>query len=1164
MEPKPQIPPHSSVSPSCGNGEGQAEHRRSERLQTTSGRTRDRIKPKVFKAAPKQSQITTASTKREGNRRVASCGDENTAVSKSFRHKGVRGSSQNTALPSAKAQMDCTTSEKSCDSAKDKDTPESPTAAKRWVIGPLLHSFKSKMASFSEIVMSPVRLFKPTDSLSSGAIGLHDRGALSFNKTADNSSDSVHNQQAHVTQKLQFDGSSNEVTGDGELLETAGELKCKVEPPERECDFASSRLTRGVLLRDEQPVHLDPPKSCSNQSVLGGPPEHCGDSSSSNDGDDAHDAKTIRLPDSSVFDTPPDSFSKADAAPAQEDLEEGTAVQNAQICSSPRKLPKSISVTPAPFAAYRPNSRQKGMGRKVTFNEKVKGEEEKGESQRSSCVSSDEEVGLPQNDDEATLKRPQPEERKRTRKPLETDLEWAVKAKRRIKAEKVEGATRRRGKKKDVSPKECLSEWLEISEDILYTQTSDNRVTDSGTNLLSSSHESTVDIEMSEVDMSDAALKLEGSNRLTRGQARSKQSTPAPAKVDQLENEYADCFTDCLAVSFYADKSHNDNSTNGRDNEDTITGSLSRKPRQPAKKTAALDDSNLVTNRTKLKSEDEGSFFFSPNLSNSTGSLLSTTALEQSNSKSGRGTKRRLMKKRGQMYDEFPDDSPSASILKLDKSVSETRDSGEKSRQENMEQICKENSTDESERMPSERGCPKALKRKSPSSSTKENCVDGTDNGEEDDNAFMDTEKVPEATATGSGSNRLMRSNSCPEIPSLSHHDQPWRSPTLPLHGRAPPLPTPHRPVLHPSPHLPPSPSKRARRHTVCSVEIEREIAPLCLRKEVYPTGRGGLYGSPSHPLCPIAASPSTSFTALVSSFLSSPLAFLSRRSDRGKRKAHDDDSLSTSSSSSSSLSPGATLSCSTSSPPFASSSAVHHSLPGFTCSAPPRSSHFSASVSQDCSSHSEVFSEGEEDSGQQSEDGEENRCSVNLDLLSREMPEEKALSDSEIKMETKQGEQGKVSSIRIRKTLPKPLKNLTPMGLPKLIRPKKKEFSIEEIYTNKNFTKPAEGRLETIFEAPLKRRDGSHCLLGQKRVKRFVEFPELGLVRKLRKPLVCAGTGSSTQKKTSGQSSGGRPRRGAWSTSQDDPRPEDLDSLLCSKLDQLDSLMSLMDEGTS
>lgn len=106
--------------------------------------------------------------------------------------------------------------------------------------------------------------------------------------------------------------------------------------------------------------------------------------------------------------------------------------------------------------------------------------------------------------------------------------------------------------------------------------------------------------------------------------------------------------------------------------------------------------------------------------------------------------------------------------------------------------------------------------------------------------------------------------------------------------------------------------------------------------------------------------------------------------------------------------------------------------------------------------------------------------------------------------------------------------------------------------------------RLETIFEVPHKRRDGSHCLLGQKRVKRFVEFPELGKVRKLRKPLVTPGICSSTQK-TGGQSSGGRPRRGAWSSFKDDsqPSPEDLDSLLCSKLDQLDSLMAA-DDGTS
>ncbi|XP_045074545.1 uncharacterized protein prr14 [Coregonus clupeaformis] len=43
-------------------------------------------------------------------------------------------------------------------------SPGSPTSVKRWVIGPLFQSFKSKMASFTQIVMSPVRLFKPSGS----------------------------------------------------------------------------------------------------------------------------------------------------------------------------------------------------------------------------------------------------------------------------------------------------------------------------------------------------------------------------------------------------------------------------------------------------------------------------------------------------------------------------------------------------------------------------------------------------------------------------------------------------------------------------------------------------------------------------------------------------------------------------------------------------------------------------------------------------------------------------------------------------------------------------------------------------------------------------------------------------------------------------------------
>ena len=45
--------------------------------------------------------------------------------------------------------------------------PKSPSPVKGWVIGPLFQSFKSKMASFTEIVMSPVKLFKPTNILQS-------------------------------------------------------------------------------------------------------------------------------------------------------------------------------------------------------------------------------------------------------------------------------------------------------------------------------------------------------------------------------------------------------------------------------------------------------------------------------------------------------------------------------------------------------------------------------------------------------------------------------------------------------------------------------------------------------------------------------------------------------------------------------------------------------------------------------------------------------------------------------------------------------------------------------------------------------------------------------------------------------------------------------------
>ncbi|ERE87877.1 protein PRR14L isoform X1 [Cricetulus griseus] len=92
-----------------------------------------------------------------------------------------------------------------------------------------------------------------------------------------------------------------------------------------------------------------------------------------------------------------------------------------------------------------------------------------------------------------------------------------------------------------------------------------------------------------------------------------------------------------------------------------------------------------------------------------------------------------------------------------------------------------------------------------------------------------------------------------------------------------------------------------------------------------------------------------------------------------------------------------------------------------------------------------------------------------------------------------------KVSQIRIRKTIPKPDPNLTPMGLPRPKRLKKKEFSLEEIYTNKNYKSPPANRcLETIFEEP-KERNGTLISVSQQKRKRVLEFQDFTIPRKRR-----------------------------------------------------------------
>ncbi|XP_014049380.1 uncharacterized protein isoform X3 [Salmo salar] len=153
---------------------------------------------------------------------------------------------------------------------------------------------------------------------------------------------------------------------------------------------------------------------------------------------------------------------------------------------------------------------------------------------------------------------------------------------------------------------------------------------------------------------------------------------------------------------------------------------------------------------------------------------------------------------------------------------------------------------------------------------------------------------------------RLLRSYSCPEIPALLHHDSHW---TTSLHGRILSVPRLH-PALFPPVPTPPSPSKRPRRHTVSSVEIEREMAPLCLRKEVFPSRRSYSLGNPSYHLLP-SVPLSTSISVWASCFLSSPLAFLSRKLQKGSLAATSSACSHDTSSSPSSVSSSISPSCS-------------------------------------------------------------------------------------------------------------------------------------------------------------------------------------------------------------------------------------------------------------
>ncbi|XP_010615716.1 proline-rich protein 14 isoform X2 [Fukomys damarensis] len=117
----------------------------------------------------------------------------------------------------------------------------------------------------------------------------------------------------------------------------------------------------------------------------------------------------------------------------------------------------------------------------------------------------------------------------------------------------------------------------------------------------------------------------------------------------------------------------------------------------------------------------------------------------------------------------------------------------------------------------------------------------------------------------------------------------------------------------------------------------------------------------------------------------------------------------------------------------------------------------------------------------------------------------DQVLSDPETKT------MGKVSRFRIRRTPTRPQLNLTPMGLPRPVRLNKKEFSLEEIYTNKNYQSPTSRRtFETIFEEP-RERNGTLIFTSSRKLRRAVEFRDSSLPRARRPPRGVRATAGRT-----------------------------------------------------
>ncbi|XP_016302581.1 uncharacterized protein LOC107658509 isoform X2 [Sinocyclocheilus anshuiensis] len=1030
----------------------------------------------------------------------------------------------------------------------ERDSPESPSAIKRWEFGPLLQSFKSKMASFTEIVMSPVRLFKPSDSLSLIALPNQHEKLIESNvenstRTEEAETDKCRNRlfpkrpssekvqcstapkRHRVAQRLNFctistsnnhepvfdhiqmhnEASSNEENQiDRPSSQTQAILQdvtrdvspCKAQSPflRTESDLSTDKLLNSASamsvssqasFQTDVLVVLHP---LSSERQTRSTDTACGHNRKSNFSEE--ESNLLKPVSDSSVNKPDPGVSSFSTSSDFDLIDKGTSTVGSEESfsrmatrKSPRKkyLSGSAGPTSTELATFVTGSKPLDLEMKESPSEN---------SMEWTHHSAVREV------------RP-----KRCREAPQTKKDLQARGKCDLQNAK-EGRPPRNRKIKNNNIA------LEINQgEETFVQVRKNR---KGVSIMQPRQDSNVPVGISNAADVEMKHSVEASDKMGQNKTIRSQLRKNVKRRTLLTSRNEDDATDTTSSQNGTQNVLIDNTMNGsseefqypmqsQESEKTIE---TRKTRRHLKITSdALQKRNIRPLKHKFEE------------------FSVTSVVDPAGPR--KPSKRTLLRSE-------------QSVISAEEQ--ETCVSGLKAREEIKELL----SPGSTVPVHSERKLSRPTKnlirsrRKDGLVAKRRGAIGGNSEAESQEKA---TEVIPVVSLSGSGHSRLLRSYSCPEIPSLvfsdchfprSHtHDNSTTSPSR----KSSPTPLPIH--LH-------SPSKRTRRHTVCSVEIEREIAPLCLRKEVYPASRGG-------PLCPSSPySPSTYLTALASCFLSSPLAFLSKSSSQGRSHASDTSTGSVSAASSfvTSSSPFPF------SPPFSSTLTSCHASTG-PSSVTPSPETPSTSVSSLCSAFSQSSLEGDSRVLQMECEESIDEERSNFDLkLSAAISEEKALSDSEIKTEIKDGQHGKVSSIRIRKKIPKPQNNLTPMGLPKVIRVKKKDFSLEEIYTNKNFSKPPDGRLETIFEVPLNRRDGSQAVVGQKKVKRFVEFPELGVARKPKKPLVGVMAAGGAQR------SAGicRTRRGVGVSSsvEDGLTLPQLESLLYSKLEELDTWMAI------